>query len=66
MKTPHYKYSDVTRYAAQIMAIKIAHLPPATMMRQKFPGLSDRMVKQAMADAKLLLALRRELKREGD
>jgi hypothetical protein len=59
----NYSYEEVARYATQLL-LTCGHEGFADIMQEQFPGLSNYMLRKALKDAKILVALQRELKRE--
>jgi hypothetical protein len=67
MKGGPHDYREVTRFAVELVTIKYLGGNLASVMRAKFPGISNRTIRKALGDARLLLALRQIInQKEGD
>jgi hypothetical protein len=51
-------YEEVARYATGLLVNK-ANGKFSENMREKFPGISDYMLRKALGDARILVAMRR-------
>jgi hypothetical protein len=61
-----YERSEVTRLAIQLWMIQgIDEQKYREAMRQQFPGITTRVLREARADAKLIIAFRK-VQNEGD
>lgn len=58
-------YEEVTRHATELLINK-ANGKFSEKMRERFPGLSNYMLRKSLGDAKILAALRQYIREEGE
>jgi hypothetical protein len=61
-----HDYREVARFAVELVMIKYLGGNLAAVMRAKFPGISNRMIRKALGDARLLIALRQCINQEDE